>query len=186
MANPQMQQDIWKDYDVAYRKMNVVMEKLNKNSARHLTGKYGLSENFHKLVKTEDDAMMLCDRAMQTLAEEYTVLINNFREETDPLKALGFLEEAEAIWRAETSVIGSFDIDGGEKEFFLNMRKHMLSILEEKLYEAGKAVSHNASDENITLCIVVLGMQDHIWGELGVPDEDPKRQNLRRLAYNFK
>ena len=174
------------DEQEANRKLEASLNQLHARAQERLQEEYGLSDKFAESVGSTADAMALCERAMEKLAMEYVRNLEVFREQTDPLEALRYLEESEVIWRAEAKVISALDRDGEQGAFLEEMRQLGSRVMEEKLHEAATACSRGATPERVALCIGILAVIDEIWGEMGVPVDHPERQNIRKTVFGFK
>lgn len=173
-------------YETRLQTLEASIEKLTQHSKQHLQAKYGLSEGLRKQCQTEGQAMVLCERAMETLATEYVDKLVLFRESPEPMSALQALDDAEAIWQAETTILKHLDPDGKETEFLKEMRAHAYQVLVQRLETAADRCKRQASDENVALCLGILATLDAQLGELGQPVHGAERQKWRQLAAEFQ
>ena len=162
------------------------LDKLQRKTKENLKNKYGISQNFSEEVKTKEHALELCDKAMDTLANEYVNQLIAFKEESDPLKTMAALERAEVTWKSETTVINYFDADKGEAEFFQKLRLQTLGLYQDKLEESARQTAKNTTDENVALCLSLIGLMDAIYEEVGLPKNHPERVKFRDIARGFK
>lgn len=162
------------------------LDKLQRQSEKHVGDKYGISSTFAKEAQTEAQALAFCEKAMETLATEYIELLARFKESSDPLPSLNALEQAEVIWRGETTVINQFDGDGQEKQFLQTMRQQAYVVMQDKLEEAARECRRNTTDENAALCLALLAVMDGMLEEFGRPPSSPDRQRFREIAKNFQ
>ncbi|MCB1134933.1 MAG: hypothetical protein KDK78_01590 [Chlamydiia bacterium] len=162
------------------------LDALDENSRKHIQQRYGLSEEFQKKALNQDQAMALCDQAMATLAGEYIDHMAAFKDAKDPLETLHHLEEAEAIWAAESTIIIQLDAGGDEEAFLHTIREQAYSVLEQRLITAADACSKNASPENMALCIGILATMDRALASWGHPVDSIQRTQLRELIVQFR
>ncbi len=172
---------MWEKYETLNSSLKQSIDKLALNTSSDT----GLSQEFLDQVKTEPEAVELCEKAMESLAGEYINHLTEFKESLDPINTLAHLDQAEMIWREQTCIITHFDAGKEEALFLLRMREHALNILENKLEQSAERCQFRASDENITLCLALMVTIDYVLGELGVPLGDSRRQRLRRHAKEF-
>ncbi len=185
MPNVNNLSNTWDDYDAAYSSLENSLKTLAEKSRQHLARKYGLSDDFRKAVQNDEEAIELCEKAMDSLSTEYIENFSLFRESSEPKMALQYLEQAETIWRAESAIINALDSEGQERAFLKNVRQQSLMILETKLEEISKACTLKPNDQNIALCIGVLALIDHILAEFNHPPSSPQRKKIRNIALNF-
>ena len=173
--------------DIHYNQaLRQALGKLSSHSQDTLKKKYGLSEQFKMEAPSEESALSMCEKAMDSLSTQYVSYLDAFLNTEDPQASLTALNDAEGVWKEESSIISAFDQEGGEKEFLLRMRGQFYQVMENKLEEASRRCHKRATDENIALCIGILAMMDQVLHEFGHGLSDPERKRVRDLAAKFK
>jgi hypothetical protein len=160
------------------------LQKMEQRSVARLQSEYGLSKDFGEVSK--EQAMELCERAMETLADTYIQALEGFRDSNDSVEMLRHLEKSEVTWRTEALMIMHFDAEGQEITFLSQMRELALRVMEDKLEEIATRCASNASPENVACCMGVMAVMDHIWGEMDLPVTHPDRQRFRDIAKSFQ
>ena len=182
MPKPQTESNSWEQQDRSSRRLRQSLEKLERNSSQYLTKKYGISENFVQEVKSKEQALQLCEKAMEALATEYVDHLSTFKESTDPKVALAALEQAEVVWRAEASLIANLDAAGREHQFLGTMRGQAFQVVQDKLEDAARSCAKQPTPENAALCLGVIGVVDTMLAELGLPPNSAERKKFREIA----
>lgn len=185
MPEAQRQEDHHKRQEEKSDLLKSSVEKLKERGEAHLKERYGFSSDFLGKVQSQERAMELCEKAMQTLSCDYVEALVQFKEATESLQALKALEKGETLWQGEASVIRYFDKEGGEVQFLNSIREQTYTIMQDKLESAADACAQKPSPENVALCLAVLGVMDSILGEMGVPQASPERDRLRDIAKAF-
>ena len=162
------------------------LKKLEEHTEKHLTEKYGISENFSQKIQNSEAAQEMCENAIETLATEFIEQLTTFQQSTNPQEALTALDRAETLWQAESKIIAHLDTAGEEKRFLQEVRQQTLQVLNQKLEETARKCKTKTTDENIALIIATLSVMDHILFEQGLPTEHPDRLQLRQIATNFQ
>lgn len=182
MPQPEYAPEFWKEAYVAAESLQRSLRKLQQQDH----AKYGLSGSFLQEVRSEEEALQHCEKAMQALSNQYVNHLEAAKNATSAGEALEALNAAETIWHAEAKIIHQFDKDKQEVAFLQEMRGHTLTFLQEELDKAARRCMTHTSDENIAWCIGLLANMDAIYAELGYPKACTERRTLREIATNFK
>lgn len=179
------QNNQWDFFEKTREQLKDALGNLAEKAKSRLESKYGLSENFSSQVISEEAAMEMCARAMQTLEEDFVVSLEKFMTSATPSESLDALEEAETIWQTETKIIKDFDASGEEAAFLGEMREQSFQVLANKLEATAKISQTNTSKENIALCLSIMGIMDLILEERGCAITHPDRKAFREIAKSF-
>lgn len=146
----------------------------------------GLSLSFHKELESIETAMELCTNAMRLLSTDYIQHLETFKNEKSPLASLAALDASEEIWKQETGVIREHKKEINEEEFLQRMRNQAIMVFDNKLIELTSQRKQKPSDEEIALCLAILGATDQAFAELGFPKASTERKRLSETAKAFR
>jgi len=162
------------------------VSKLQAEGKRRAAEEYGLTDRFRQGEISQEEAVRMCERAMDSLAEQYVAHLSEFQQAEDPIEILSHLEQSEIIWNSETTVIRHFDSNGEEGAFLDQMRQLALRVTENKLIAMANKTSKHATAENIACCLGLLGVVDQIYSEYGYAKDSAERQKFRSIARSFQ
>ncbi|SCA62979.1 hypothetical protein SCG7086_AG_00270 [Chlamydiales bacterium SCGC AG-110-P3] len=185
MPELQRQEDDHKRQNEKSELLKSSMEKLKERGESHLRDRYGFSSDFLAKVQSQERAMELCEKAMETLADDYVEALVQFKEATEATHALEALEKGEALWQGEASIIRYFDKEGGEAQFLNGIREQTFVVLQDRLETSADTCTQHPTPENVALCLAILSVMDSVLGEMGVPPVSPERERLRDIARAF-
>lgn len=161
------------------------MQKLNKQSLISQKERSGLSQTFRQQSKSMEASMVLCEKAMTKLANDYVEQFSLFSTSSSPIEAIEALNKSEEIWQEHAEVIKRLNPGGKEHEFLNRMREHTLKALENKILDTSQPKKRELITEYSALHLAALGIIDKILGELGYPKSCPTRQRLTKIAHTF-
>ena len=90
-------------YALSSETLHSAIERLTERSRQRMFAEHGLSSEFVNRVSHPDIVAALCERAMDSLADEYIENLEQFQIQGDYLQALQHLENAEVVWRSEAA-----------------------------------------------------------------------------------
>lgn len=169
-------------YALSSEMLHNAIERLSERSRQRQYAEHGLSSEFVNRVRHPDIVAALCERAMDSLADDYVENLEQFQLQSDYVKALEHLENAEVIWRSEAAIIQQFDDSGTEIAFLSQMRDQALRVLENRLEEVVSIHEDKASPERVALVVGIAAVMDQVFSERGEPINSPHRYRMRQVV----
>jgi hypothetical protein len=184
MLNTQRKE--WDDPHLLEKSLKKSLDKLLKGENSRNENKIGLSSLFQSHTLQAEKALEQCDKAMDTLANDYVAQMEILKESQDAEISLEALNNSETIWKKEASVIRKHDKIVHENVFLDKMRGQALVAFDQKLGEVCEKVKFKSSPENKALLIGLLGVIDATMGELGYHETSRERKRLVEIGKGFK